>query len=71
MLGPRHPGYFPVGDERALSRLLLRAERDPAFYERLRRSSLARARLVAPERERRALQRLIAECALALGKAAA
>jgi putative glycosyltransferase (TIGR04348 family) len=71
MLGPRHPGYFAVGDERALSQLLLRAERDPAFYERLRRSSLARARFVAPERECRALQRLIAECGLALAKAAA
>jgi putative glycosyltransferase (TIGR04348 family) len=71
MLGARHPGYFAVGDERALSQLLSRAERDPVFYERLRRSSLTRARLVAPERERRALQRLIAECGIGLAKAAA
>lgn len=71
MLGLRHPGYFPFGDERALARLLVRAEQDADFYARLRRSSLSRARLVTPARERRGLQRLVSECARALRKAAA
>ena len=31
LLGDRYPGYFPVGDERALARVLWRAEMDPAF----------------------------------------
>jgi putative glycosyltransferase (TIGR04348 family) len=61
MLGARHPGYFALGDDRALSRLLLRAEHDHDYYERLRRSCAARSMLVEPQRERAALQCLLAE----------
>ena len=61
MLGPRYPGYFPAGDDHALSRLLARAERDPGYYGRLRRACAARSPLVKPARERAALQRLLAE----------
>lgn len=61
MLGARHPGYFATGNDRALARLLARAERDADYYERLRRSCAARSVLVEPERERAALARLIAE----------
>jgi putative glycosyltransferase (TIGR04348 family) len=61
MLGPRYPGYYPVADERVLARLLHRAECDPSYYERLVQSCAARAPLVAPERERLALDELISE----------
>ncbi|HYH43020.1 MAG TPA: selenoneine biosynthesis selenosugar synthase SenB [Burkholderiales bacterium] len=71
MLGPRHPGYFPFGDERALARFLVRAEQDGDFYARLRSSSVSRASLVTPARERRALEQLLSECGRALPKAAA
>lgn len=62
MLGAHYRGYFPVGDERALARLLARAERDAAFLTNLRQSCAARASLVAPARERAALQQLLASC---------
>ena len=61
MLGPRYAGYYPVGDERALARLLWRAESDPAFYRKLRMQCQARRGLVAPRRERLELKRLLAE----------
>jgi len=32
MLGEDYPGYFPVGDERRLARLMAMAESDPDFY---------------------------------------
>ncbi len=32
LLGEAYPGYYPVGDEQALSVLLQRAENDPQFY---------------------------------------
>lgn len=61
LLGPRYPGYFPVGDTQALADLLSRAETDPAFYDRLRQSCRERAVLVEPARERRAWRDLLAE----------
>ncbi len=61
LLGKRHPGLFPVGDTRALQRLLLRAEREPAFLERLRASSRAAAPLFTPARERAAWRELLRE----------
>ena len=61
LLGPRYPGYFRVGDTRALAALLLRAETDPAFYAELRRGVRRLARLVRPARERAAWASLLAE----------
>lgn len=61
LLGPRHPGLFPPGDERALAELLQRAERAPAFLGELRRSSRALAPRFAPARERAALRALLDE----------
>jgi putative glycosyltransferase (TIGR04348 family) len=61
LLGPGYPGYFPVGDTRALARLLLRAETDPHFYAGLRRGMRRLGRLVRPERERAAWASLLAE----------
>jgi putative glycosyltransferase (TIGR04348 family) len=61
MLGPRYPGYYPVGDERALARLLHRAECDRSFHALLTESCAARAPLIAPDRERAALDDLMSE----------
>jgi len=35
LLGEDYPGFFPVGDERALARVLWRAETDPTFLSSL------------------------------------
>jgi putative glycosyltransferase (TIGR04348 family) len=61
MLGRDYPGYYRLGDEHALARLLLRAERDEAYYAALERSCAARAPLVRPEHERASLKRLLAD----------
>lgn len=61
LLGARYPGYFRVGDTASLARLLERAERDRAFYGRLREWCRRRKRLVAPTAERVAWRRLLRE----------
>ena len=63
MLGPRYPGYFRLGDTRALARLLSRARGDPAFRARLRKELAARRRLFAPAEERRALLGVVRDAA--------
>ncbi|HEV7391003.1 MAG TPA: selenoneine biosynthesis selenosugar synthase SenB [Burkholderiales bacterium] len=62
MLGVPYAGYYPVGNERALARILSRAERDHEYYGLLKNACAARGPLVAPERERAALRALISEC---------
>lgn len=61
MLGSEYAGYYPVGDEKALSRLMWRAESEPEFYRRLKRQCAARKCLVGPQRERLSLKNLLAE----------
>jgi glycosyltransferase involved in cell wall biosynthesis len=61
MLGRGYAGYFPVGNERALARLLWRAETDHAFYRALVSQCRSRRGLVAPHGERAALKALLAE----------
>jgi putative glycosyltransferase (TIGR04348 family) len=61
MLGRAYPGYFPFGDERALARLIARAQREPAYYARLEHALRARRPLFAPAAERRALAALLGE----------
>ena len=61
MLGRDYPGYYRFGDERALAKLLWRAETDRDFYSSLKRACRARSRLVTPERERTALAALVSE----------
>jgi putative glycosyltransferase (TIGR04348 family) len=63
MLGEDYPGYYPVGDEEALSRLLYRAETDSAFYEKLEAGCETRRHLVLPEREKAGLGRVVEEVA--------
>ncbi len=63
MLGEDYPGYYPVGDERALALLLERTEADADFYGLLEARCAARRPLTLPERERGALESLIEEVA--------
>jgi putative glycosyltransferase (TIGR04348 family) len=55
MLGRGYPGYFPLGDARALARLLERARASREFYRRLQRGMAARRARFAPPAERSAL----------------
>jgi putative glycosyltransferase (TIGR04348 family) len=61
MLGDDYAGYYPVGDERALARLLARAETDAEFYHRLKRQCNARRELTRTAREKQALRQLLRE----------
>jgi putative glycosyltransferase (TIGR04348 family) len=60
-LGENYPGYFPVGDTRALKELLLRAEMDMGFYESLKEQCSRLSVLVDPERELRSWKELLEE----------
>jgi glycosyltransferase involved in cell wall biosynthesis len=61
LLGERYPGFFPVGDTQALAELLVRADSDPRFYQRLRNECERRAALFTPEAERSAWAAVLAE----------
>jgi putative glycosyltransferase (TIGR04348 family) len=61
LLGEDYEGYFPVGNTRALARLMLRLEREPAFVARLGRALRRRAPLFRPAREITAWRRLLAD----------
>ena len=52
LLGEDYPGYFPVGDTRALARLLGRAETDHGFLQSLGLRCRLLAPIVDPARER-------------------
>ncbi len=60
-LGPGYPGYFPVGDTRALAALLRRAETDAGWYARLRAWCLRLASLADPRREQEAWTLLLGD----------
>jgi putative glycosyltransferase (TIGR04348 family) len=64
ILGAGYPGYFPVGDARALADLLARAETEPAFYRRLRGRCRKLRPLVDPVRERESWKALLRELAV-------
>lgn len=61
MLGADYPGYFPVGDERRLAKLLSMAEHDPDFYADLLRHARQRRALMRPELEASRLRQAVAE----------
>lgn len=61
MLGRDYPGYYALEDERALAKLLLRAETDPAYLQTLTRLCRARKPTTAYARERDALGALVRE----------
>src|SRR2546425_9630839 len=54
LLGKGYPGYFPVGDDRALAQLMSRAS-DLRFYSRLKNQVKPLRKMVAPREEARAL----------------
>lgn len=51
MLGVDYPGWFPVGDDVGLARLIERAMDDSAYYARLTRRCAERVSLFSPDRE--------------------
>jgi putative glycosyltransferase (TIGR04348 family) len=55
LLGPRYPGYFKPGDERALARLITRAATAGDLYESLKAYVGKLRPMVAPQAEARAL----------------
>jgi len=61
MLGARYPGYYPLGDEAALARLIARAASVKEFLGKLHRALRARRPLFAPSAERRALAAVVRE----------
>ncbi|HET9463253.1 MAG TPA: selenoneine biosynthesis selenosugar synthase SenB [Thiobacillus sp.] len=61
MLGEDYPGYFPVGDEKQLARLLSMAETDPTFYAALVNHARQRRGLMRPEQEASRLRQAVAE----------
>jgi putative glycosyltransferase (TIGR04348 family) len=61
MLGEGYPGFYPVGDTRALARLMLRAATEADFYGRLKSWCDRLAPLFDPARERAAWQGLLRE----------
>jgi putative glycosyltransferase (TIGR04348 family) len=63
LLGANYRGYFPVGDERALARALVRAATDGAFYRGLKRQVRSLRPMVAPAAEARALLAVIGSAA--------
>jgi glycosyltransferase involved in cell wall biosynthesis len=64
LLGSDYPGYFSVGDTRALAGLLERLEQKPAFARLLATAVTRRAPLFRPARETAAWRSLLAEVAL-------
>jgi len=61
LLGEDYPGYFPVGDTKALADLMSRAETDVEFYEDLRTRCIRQASLIDPAEERKAWENLLGE----------
>lgn len=63
MLGAGYPGYFALGDEAALARLLAKAMRHHAYYRSLKLGIAARRHLFRPKSEQSSLTRLLRELA--------
>ena len=59
MLGRDYAGYFALGDDAGLVKLLRRCRDDGDFLPRLRQQCQARAKLFEPARERRLLLQLV------------
>lgn len=59
MLGMDYPGYFPVGNSKALAKLLFKAESDSTFYGKLERHCAAKARLFRPNEEKKSWKELL------------
>jgi putative glycosyltransferase (TIGR04348 family) len=62
LLGSDYPGLFPPDDAEGARALLVRAACEPRFLARLQTACARRAARFAPEREQRALWRLVDGC---------
>jgi putative glycosyltransferase (TIGR04348 family) len=65
LLGKRYPALFPVGNDVALSRLLVRTSADAPWRTGLEAAVKSRRHLVDPALERRSLARLLANLTIA------
>jgi putative glycosyltransferase (TIGR04348 family) len=61
LIGEDYPGYYPVGNEIALSQQLLRVESNPLFYEALKQAVLAKQALFSVDVETRAWKYLLSQ----------
>ena len=59
LLGKDYLGYFPVGNEKALARLLYRTETDQLFYNNLQEQVRKLQKLIRPSHERSSIQKLV------------
>jgi putative glycosyltransferase (TIGR04348 family) len=59
LLGPEHPGYFPVADAEALAHQIARAALEPAYRAQLMQASRARADRFSPRQERISLHAVV------------
>ena len=66
LLGKDYLGYFPVGNEKALARLLYRAETDQLFYKKLQDQIKQLRKLIKPVQEKAAIQKLCAKLFLSI-----
>jgi glycosyltransferase involved in cell wall biosynthesis len=61
LLGEDYPGYFEVGDTRALAGLLQRCENESVFYRLLQSHCRRAAKLTTPSKEKEAWRELLDE----------
>mgnify|MGYP001585018531 CR=1 FL=1 len=61
LLGDDYPGYYPVGDERELAKLIERVASDEKFLKKLRQAVMQRRPLFTPQREVEAWRVLLSE----------
>jgi len=59
LLGDDYAGFYPVEDEKALATLLLKAESDSAYYQKLEQACIARQPLFTSESETRGWRELL------------
>jgi len=59
LLGDDYAGYYPVGNEKTLSILLLKAESDHAYYKKLEQACIAKQPLFTLENETRGWSELL------------
>jgi putative glycosyltransferase (TIGR04348 family) len=59
LLGDNYPGYYKVGDAKALAKLLLKAETDSTFYKSLEQHIKRRSKYVQPQFEMKSIKDLV------------
>ena len=61
MLGAKYPGYYKVGDEKELKKILIKCEREPDFLLELGKHCQNRALLISLSEETRRWGEIIKE----------